>query len=333
MIIYKNNHVVSLHERLRREVAWFLRLKKRNIKEKTFKELKEEYILYLQLNKRSVWTIKTYKEKSNSFLKFIGNDFLCADITEKVIEEYKKELLKTNRETSVNTHLTHLRTIFNFAKERGYMTDVKISKLEAQEKIKNVYSKEELERLLLEEPQETFMQYQARVIIATFVATGLRLSELISLQVRDVDFYNSVIYSRHTKTKKSRILPISTSLRSMLIEWLTYRQAENEKDSLFCNSYGEALKQATLRTLMYRYFEHKNVKSGGIHQFRRTFITYAVQQGVDIISLSRITGHQNLKILNKYYVNSKERVKNLADTVSPLEKLDVLEHKKKRIKK
>lgn len=309
-----------------------MRFKKRNLKEKTFEELKEEYILYLQLNKRSVWTIKTYKEKSNSFLKFIGNDYLCTDITEKVIEEYKKELLKTNRETSVNTHLTHLRTIFNFAVERGYMTNVKIDKLEAQEKIKNVYSKEELERLLLEEPRETFMQYQARVIIATFVATGLRLSELTSLQVRDVDFHNSVIYSRHTKTKKSRILPISTSLRSMLIEWITYRQAENEKDSLFCNSYGEVLKQATLRTLMYRYFEHKNVENGGIHQFRRTFITYAVQQGVDIISLSRITGHQNLKVLNKYYVNSKERVKNLADTVSPLEKLDVLEHKKKRIK-
>ncbi|AUN11598.1 hypothetical protein RSJ6_14255 [Clostridium botulinum] len=311
----------------------FLRFKKRNLKEKAFRELKEEYILYLQLNKRSVWTIKTYKEKSNSFLKFIGNDFLCTDITEKVIEKYKKELLKTNRETSVNTHLTHLRTIFNFAVERGYMTNVKIDKLEAQEKIKNVYSKEELERLLLEEPRETFMQYQARVIIATFVSTGLRLSELTSLQVRDVDFHNSVIYSRHTKTKKSRILPISTSLRSMLIEWITYRQAENEKDSLFCNSYGEALKQSTLRTLMYRYFTHKNVKNGGIHQFRRTFITYAVQQGVDIISLGRITGHQNLKVLNKYYVNSKERVKNLADTVSPLEKLDVLEHKKKRIKK
>lgn len=310
-----------------------MRLKKRNIKEKTFKELKEEYILYLELNKRSVWTIKSYREKFNNFLNFIGDDFLCVDITEKVMERYKKELLKTNRETSVNTHLTHLKTIFNFAKERGYMTDVKISKLEAQEKIKNVYSKEDLEKLLLEEPRETFMQYQARVIIATFVATGLRLSELISLQVRDVDFYNSVIYSRHTKTKKSRILPISTSLRSMLIEWLTYRQAENEEDTLFCNSYGEALKQATLRTLMYRYFTHKNVKNGGIHQFRRTFITYAVQQGVDIISLSRITGHQNLKILNKYYVNSKERVKNLADTVSPLEKLDVLEHKKKRIKK
>lgn len=79
---------------------------------------------------------------------------------------------------------------------------------------------------MLEEPRETFMQYQARVIATTFVSTGLRLSELTSLQVGDVDFHNSVIYGRHTKTQKSRILPISTSLRSMSIEWVAYRQAE-----------------------------------------------------------------------------------------------------------
>ncbi|MDP4143099.1 MAG: tyrosine-type recombinase/integrase [Bacillota bacterium] len=310
-----------------------LRLKKRDNQEKTIKELFDEFLLNLKSNQRSRWTIKTYTEKINSFLRYVPSGTLCKDITQKTIENYMQELLKTNRETSVNTHLTHLKTIFNYATEKGYMKQIKINKISAQEKQKRVYSKEDLEELLREEPRESFMRYQARIIIATFVSTGLRLSELISLQVRDIDFNNLIIYSRHTKTKKNRLLPISTSLKVLLIEWLTYRKYENEEDTLFCNSYAKPLNTNTLQTLIRRYCIHKKVGDKSIHQFRRTFITHAVNKNVDIISLSRITGHTNLKTLNKYYVNDAERVASLADRVSILESIDLCINRKRRIRK
>lgn len=187
--------------------------------------------------------------------------------------DYKKYLLQTNRATSVNTHLNHLNTLFKYANSKNYMPPLTIVFLEAQEKTKEVYSKEDLAILLREEPRESFMKYQTRIIIATLVSTGLRLSELISLQIQDVDFNNMVIYSRHTKSKKPRLLPISSSLKVLLTEWINNRQYKTEKDSLFCNSYGEPLMVAGLRSLMYRYFKHKGINNNGIHQFRRTFIT------------------------------------------------------------
>lgn len=305
-----------------------LRLKKR-LQDRSIKEVADEYIHNSRVNNRSVWTIKTYTEKFGSFIKFIGEDVLCKDITEKTIEEYKKFLLKTNIESSVNSYLNHVGVLFRYAKLKGYMKEVNVTKLKAQERQKRVYSKEDLEELLREEPNESFVKYQTRIIIATFVSTGLRLSELTSLQVKDVDLDNLVIYSRHTKTGKSRLLPISTSLRVLLTEWLRFRRHNAIEDTLFCNSYGEPLKQSTLRTAMRRYCKDKGVKDNSIHQFRRTFITHSVNQGVDILSLSRITGHQNLSILNKYYVANKERVVSLANIVSPLEGLNIVKRKKR----
>lgn len=78
----------------------------------------------------------------------------------------------------------------------------------------------------------------------------------------------------------------------------------------------------TLRTLIYRYNKQRGVKDTSIHQFRRTFITNAINNGVDIISLSRITGHSSLQMLNIYYVSNKESVKALAERLLPLEVLN-----------
>lgn len=308
-----------------------LRLKK-SLQNKTFNDIAKEFIIYSKACGRSVWTIKTYEDKFKRFINFLGEDILCKNITDKTIENYKKYLLKTNRETSVNTYLRHIKTLFNYANNKGYMKKINIHSLEAQEKVKKVYSKEDLQELLREEHHESFMKYQTRIMIATFVSTGLRLSELISLQIRDVDFENLVIYSRHTKSRRPRLLPISSSLKILLIEWFSNRKYKKIEDTLFCNSYGEPLKASTLRTAMYRYITKKGIKDTSIHQFRRTFITHAVNNNVDLITLSRLTGHVSLKMLNIYYVNNTEKIVSIADKVSPLEDLNIIPKVRKKLR-
>lgn len=195
-----------------------IRLKKADLQKKTFDELGREYIDYLQSNKRSICTIKSYEDKIRKFNKYLGEDIDLKDIDNILLDKYKRYLLKTNMTTSVNSHFTHLKTLFNYANQKGYMNKITISKLEGQEKVKHVYTKE------------------------------------------------------------------------VLAEWLENRQYKSPTDGLFCNSYGEPLKQATLRTLIYRYFKKKDIRFEGIHQFRRTIITHSVANGINIIKLSKITG-------------------------------------------
>ncbi|MBU5485992.1 tyrosine-type recombinase/integrase [Clostridium sp. MSJ-11] len=290
----------------------------------------EEFAEKMKLENKSKYTIYTYKEIINRFIKVIG-DKEISKVNSKDIDKLVKYLSPTNRNTSINTNLIHINVfINNFAKSRSYNKGFKIQRLKAEQCKKEVYSKEEIVRLLTPNPKETFMQMQMRVIIATFCSTALRVSELISLQVKDVDIKEGIIYTRHTKTNKPRITPISKSLSPLMQEWLQKRQYLTEEDTLFCNVFGEPLKRSVLQTGYYRYAKRKGLEQTGLHKFRRTFITHSVNNNIDIIRLARITGHTQLKTLSEYYVSSKKEVKKLADKVSILEDL---EKPRKAIKK
>lgn len=288
----------------------------------TLNKALEEFTQAMQLENKSNYTITTYRKIIERFIRVVG-DKEFAKVNKKDINLFIEHLSLTNRNTSINTNLIHLDVfINNFAKKNNYTEGIEIKKLKAENKTKEIYSKEELITLLTPELNETFMQMQYRVIISTFCSTGLRVSELCSLLIKDVDIKESLIYTRHTKSNKPRIVPISSSLRPLLSEWFQKRQYKSEDDTLFCNVYGEPLKRSVLQCGYYRYAKRKGLGQTGIHKFRRTFITHSVNAGVDIIRLARITGHSQLKTLNEYYVNSKKEVKKLADKVSVLESLD-----------
>lgn len=289
---------------------------------KTYKDVLKEYIKKLETEGKSPATIKGYRDMNILFLRYIGEDFPICKITYELLEDYIKYIKYGRKPATIKNYVAYVMIILNFGSEMKYNKKIKRPTLSVPEQRKKVYSQEDLIKLLKELPDETFMQTQTRIIIATFLSTGLRLSELTSLLIKDLDLKDGVIYSRHTKNNKPRILPVSKSLKKLLIQWLDMRRNESDEETLFCNSYGEPLIRETLRTLIYRYNRQRGVEDTSIHQFRRTFITNAIDKGVDIISLSRITGHSSLKMLNIYYVSNKESVKALADIVSPLDVLD-----------
>ena len=243
----------------------------------------DEFIKKMELESKSKYTIDIYKEIINRFIKFIG-DKEVSKVSSKDINKLIKILSTTNRNTSINTNLRHLNVfINNFATSRNYNKGFKIEKLKVEEHKKEIYSKEEIIKLLTSEPKETFMQMQMRVIISTFCSTGLRASELISLRIKDIDLKENVIYTRHTKTNNPRIVPISKSLNPLLAEWIQKRQSVNPEDPLFCNVFGEELKRSVLQMGYYRYAKRKGLEKTGLHRFRRTFITHSINNNVDII--------------------------------------------------
>ena len=295
----------------------------------TYQQALEEYLTKLELQNASPYTVKSYKQMNLTFLHFIGSDYSISKIDYKSLQAFVEKYRYKLSPNSIRAYIRHINVILNYAMEQGYITTKpKMPTVIPQEPNRKVYSQEDIDKLLKTDPNETFMQTQCRTIIATFLCTGLRLSELTSLLIKDVDLESGIIYSRHTKSRKARILPIPKKLITLLTKWLSIRNNNNEEDSLFCNSYGEQLPQNTLRTLIYRYNKSRGVSDTSIHQFRRTFITNAVNNGADIIQLSRITGHSNLKVLNMYYVSDVEQIKKLGEDVCILN-----DKKRTRLKK
>lgn len=114
---------------------------------------------------------------------------------------------------------------------KGYIKDtIEFTRLVEQEHIKEIYSHEELKKLLKRPANPTFAEYRNWVIVNFLLATGIRAKELRELLIKDVDLAGGYVSLCHTKNRKARMIPIPSTLHSILIEyiyswWSRYRNA------------------------------------------------------------------------------------------------------------
>ena len=122
-------------------------------------------------------TIKTYVQRFNTFMEFCPADTLCEDVTTHTILQFVEFLQKRNpdiKTISVNTYLRHLRAIFYYFMEAGYMNRFKIKMLKCEKELKETYSEAELERLLKKPDIKkcNFSEYRNWVMICYLLGTG-----------------------------------------------------------------------------------------------------------------------------------------------------------------
>jgi len=195
-------------------------------------------------NNLSHRTIKHYDEMMELFSGFLGrtDDVLCSDINRDTIEEFIEFLKSRNpniRATTINSYLKDLRSILYYFMDRGYLKNFSVKLLKEDLEIKEVYTSDEISRLL-EKPNLKkcdFSEYRNWVITCYLLATGNRLGTVCELKVKDIDFDSNTILLSKTKTRKAYTIPLSSALEKVLSEYLNYRKGEND-DFLFCNKFG-----------------------------------------------------------------------------------------------
>ena len=123
---------------------------------------------------------------------------------------------------------------------------------------------------------------------------------------------------RKTKNRQLLSVPISRQLISLLKEYIRVREPRDKEDWLICNAYGEQLK----RDILYRHIAHYNksrgVNSVGVHKFRHTFAKQWVISGGSVVTLSRILGHSNIGITDRYINMLVDDLKRNVDEVDIL---------------
>ena len=170
------------------------------------------------------------------------------------------------------------------------------------------------------------MDYQCWVMTNFVFSTGVRQRSLIFIQIKDVDFDNSVLHVRVTKNRKPLIIPISSTMLGILKEYLKHRQHKSKEDYLFCNVYGEQLCKTTSYKMLYNYNKSRGVQTTGVHRYRHTFAKQWILNGGNVVTLSRILGHSNLSITQNY-INLL--VTDLAKQVEEINLLDKFSSKKR----
>lgn len=285
----------------------------------SYQELLGIHLRQCRIRNLATITIDGYRNASRYFLDFAGNDLMCGDITQDLINEYSLHLQSAYKPQTVNSYMFKVCPTIRFGIEQGYIPhDIQFTHVVEQESIKEIYSEEELNILLQRPKNPDFCDFRAWVIINTFLATGIRASELRALRVRDVNLNAGYITLNQTKNREARFIPIPTTLHMILEEWLHVRNAAGD-DFLFCTIFGEQLQRTVLQSLVKRYSLKRGVKKYGLHLYRHTFITLSIRKGMSPIMLKRITGHKSTKMLEHYYAFNPTDLVNIVDDFNPLE--------------
>jgi site-specific recombinase XerD len=179
-----------------------------------------------------------------------------------------------------------------------------------------VYAKSELEAILTAPTQP-----RDRAFLMTVYAAGLRLSEAIDLQTRDIDRPRMQLRVRHGKGAKERVLPLSSRLLTELeTYWRAQRSGRPGHDSpwLFLGTKpGQPINKATGQNIYYRAVKKSGLRrKGGIHLLRHSFATHCIENGLELTLVQRLLGHTSLLTTARYLHVTAAR---LGEVRSPLD--------------
>lgn len=326
-VLKDNNNLPEMKRRKRKVVEEY------QISKVSFRSLLELYIRDCKRRNLSEVTIKGYMYNAKYFFNFAGQDLLCSEVTQDLINEYYLYLQESHRASTVNTYVFNISPIIKYGYRNGYIDEnIEFTHLVEQKEIKDIYTKEELEVLLKKPTNDDFCEFRAWVIVNVFLATGIRARELRNLKIENVKLDDGYIVLNQTKNKEPRVLPIPTTLHNVLNDWLRVRNGTKE-DYLFCNIYGEQMQRSVLQTAIKRYSKKRGVDKYGLHLYRHTFITLSIRNGMSPLMLKRITGHKSMKMLERYYAFNPTDLVNIVDEFNPLEDFKPKERKEWKVKK
>ena len=160
-----------------------------------------------------------------------------------------------------------------------------------------VLSPEEVAQLL-----EAARPGRERMLFQTAYACGLRLEEVLCLQVKDIDSARMVVHVRQGKGNKDRLVPLSLRLLTLLREyWREYWREQRPTQWLFCNKAGTPVHAGTVQRQLRRAVQKAGLgKPATMHTLRHSYATHMLEAGVDVMTLQRILGHRQLSTTARY---------------------------------
>jgi len=267
-------------------------------------------------------SLETYRQHCRAIGKRLDFTVCVADLKRADLDEMifrmREEKLS---DRSINSYTRTLKVFLSWCNEEGY-TDVNIPIYKATEAVKETYTDEELQ-ILLKRPAAScnFCEFRNWVIVNFLINSGCRAATVRSIQIRDVDLARRQIQTRHTKNGRLQIIPLCSTMVSVLREYMEIRSGAPE-DYLFCNECGEYLSENGLRLAIGRYNKGRGVEKTSIHSFRHTFARkYLIDCGGDAFTLQKLMGHATLNMTRHYCTIFDTEIVDQYEQFSPLAQL------------
>lgn len=290
----------------------------------------KEFIFEIKLRNYSERTIKGYKNNILKFARYMKNEFEIVEIEEISHVHIKSYLnfLKGNglTEVYINTILKNLRSFYKYCFTEGYCLNValKVGWLRERKTIIKTFSDDEIRKMMDVYNYSSYIHARNKCIMAILIDTGIRNFELCQLKITDIR--ETVIYIMG-KGKKERVVPISPYLKKIMIKYERIREGYLKNNILHYDNYFLSYKNKPLTTeaverIVRLCGEKANVNKNircSPHTCKHYFAQAQLRNGLDVYSLSRLLGHENVTITKRYLQGLKDKeVLELGMKSSPL---------------
>lgn len=290
--------------------------------------LTDSFLDYLQYERNySEETIKSYREDLRQFEEFareeIG-DSAPSEVKVELVREWIVSLMDRGyTSTSINRKLSSLRSFYKFLLRKGEVAVNPLQKITGPKNKKPLPAflrESDMDRLLDEvDFGEGFKGCRDHMIIEMFYATGVRLSELIGLDNKDVDFSSSLIKVTG-KRNKQRLIPFGEELKIAMTEYVDVRNeaVPVRTDAFFVRENGERLSRSIVENLVKRNLSKVvTLKKRSPHVLRHTFATTMLNHDAELGAIKELLGHESLATTEVYTHTTFEELKKVYNLAHP----------------
>jgi integrase/recombinase XerC len=238
---------------------------------------------------------------------------------------------KNYSKATIARKLATLRSFYKFLVKRGRLGSNPVAPVRTpkqEKKLPKFLEYEDVKKLLETPPMNNWLGARDRAILETLYSTGIRVSELVALNMDDVDFLGEVVHIRG-KGKKERITPISSSALQIIQHYIEFRnkraQSNRNFDSkvLFVNKHGRRLSTRSVRRKMDKYLKIAGLDpTVSPHTLRHSFATHMLNNGADLRSVQELLGHQSLSTTQIYTHLTTKKLKEVYEHAHPRENPD-----------
>ena len=286
---------------------------------------KNLFLEYIQYEKRfSPHTLTAYSNDLAQFILYLDTVYEIKNVSEidhTIIRSWIVELMEHKiSPRSVNRKITTLKTFYKYLLRHKVVKENPMLKIQSPKTSKRlpVFVEKEKMDLLLDNVEfgEDEAGLRNRLIIELFYATGMRLSELINLRQKNIDFHLSQVKVLG-KRNKERIIPVSPYLLGLMSNYDKKRSVVND-DFFFTNEKGKKMSEKFVYRLVNSYLSHiTTIDKKSPHVLRHTFATHMLNNGADLNAIKELLGHANLSATQVYTHNTVEKLKNIYKQAHP----------------
>ncbi len=323
--------------------------------EKHFSPLVQQFLAYLKLEKHfSDYTVKSYGADLIQFGQYlageIGRPATEAPAAKVGGEELDKRQLAveplTVREflaylygqnytkSTTARKLATLRSFYKFLIRRGLLSVHPLSTIRTPKQEKRLPKCLDLEQVqkLLDAPGDAdLLSARDKAMLEVLYSSGIRVSELVELEVADLDLTEGVLRVKG-KGRKDRLTPIGSQAIKAVQRYFEMRSIDPKLSQLttgrvFLNKHGQSLSTRSVRRKLDKYLVEAGLDPGiSPHTLRHSFATHLLNNGADLRSVQELLGHQSLSTTQIYTHLSTNRMKEVYDAAHPRADVSTIPH-------